>query len=58
LLALLEDGRGFYLPPTRRAAARGLDRIRRADPTRVQALLAHESDALVRDALTAIRLPS
>jgi HEAT repeat protein len=58
LLKLLEDGSGFYLPPTRRAAARGLDRIRSADPTRVKALLDRESDAAVRDALTPMSMPS
>jgi HEAT repeat protein len=58
LLILLEDNTGFYLPPTRRAAARGLDRLRRADPARVQALLARESDSLVRDALAPISVPS
>ena len=58
LLALLEDGSGFFLPPTRRAAARGLDRIRGADPARVRALLERESDSMVRDALAPIGLPS
>jgi hypothetical protein len=58
LLTVLEDASGFFLPPTRRAAARGLDRIRSADPARVQALLARESDALVRDALAPIGPPS
>jgi len=58
LLNLLEDGSGFYLPPTRRAAARGLDRIRRADPARVKALLDRESDAAVRDALAPMSMPS
>jgi hypothetical protein len=58
LLKLLEDGSGFYLPPTRRAAARGLDRIRRADPARVKALLDREADAAVRDALAPMSMPS
>ena len=58
LLTVLEDGSGFFLPPTRRAAARGLDRIRSADPARVQALLARESDTVVREALAPISLPS
>jgi hypothetical protein len=58
LLKLLEDGSGFYLPPTRWAAARGLDRIRRADPARVKALLDRESDAAVRAALAPMSMPS
>jgi len=58
LLTLLEDRRGYYLPPTRQAAARGLDRIRGADPSRVRALLANESDSVVHEALASVALPS
>jgi hypothetical protein len=58
LITLLEDSSGFYLPPTRRAAARGLDRIRGADPARVKTLVDREADSVVRDALSPIALPS
>jgi HEAT repeat protein len=58
LLTLLEDANGFYLPPTRRAAARGLDRIRGADPARVKTLVEREADSVVREALSPIALPS
>jgi len=51
LLGILEDGRGYYLPLVRRAAAQGLSRLRLAPPERISALLATEADDAVREAL-------
>jgi HEAT repeat protein len=51
LLGILEDGRGYYLPLVRRAAAQGLSRLRLAPPERISALLATEVDDAVREAL-------
>jgi hypothetical protein len=52
LLGVLEDRRGFFLPLTRQAAARGLARVRVVDAARLEAALARESDAVVRGALS------
>jgi HEAT repeat protein len=53
LLNLLEDSSGFYIGPTRQAAARGLASLRCGDSGRVAALLQRESDPEVRQALAA-----
>jgi HEAT repeat protein len=52
LLRLLEDGRGFYLPITRQAAARALSQMKLTDDGRLSALLQHESDETVRAVLS------
>jgi HEAT repeat protein len=54
LLRVLEDRKGFYVPPTRHAAARGLALLGMGDPRRVSALLQNESDAIVREALASL----
>lgn len=54
LLNLLEDTSGFYLPVTRRAAARGLSNVHCADERRVGALLGIEPDPAVREALASV----
>jgi HEAT repeat protein len=54
LLRVLEDPRGFYVPLTRHAAARGLALIGPRDPRRVSALLENESDSIVREALISL----
>lgn len=54
LLRVLEDTRGFYVPLTRHAAARGLALLGPGDPRRVSALLQNESDAIVREALVSL----
>jgi hypothetical protein len=58
LLTLLEDASGFYVPLTRRAAARGLLRIRLGPTGRARALLDKEADPDVREALVALRVPA
>lgn len=54
LMNVLEDRRDFYLPLTRQAAARALLRLHNYDRTRLRDLLARESDATVREALSSL----
>jgi hypothetical protein len=54
LLDLLEDTTGFFIPLTRLAAARGLQRISDIDADRLDRLLQYEADVSVRDALSAV----
>lgn len=51
LLDLLEDTSGFFIPITRLAAARGLQRVRELEPARIARVLALEQDLAVADAL-------
>jgi hypothetical protein len=54
LLDLLEDATGFFIPLTRLAAARGLQRISDIDADRLLRLLQYEADVSVRDALSTV----
>jgi hypothetical protein len=54
LMNVLEDSRDFYLPLTRQAAARALLRLHNYDRDRLRGLLARESDATVREALSSL----
>jgi HEAT repeat protein len=52
LLRLLDHGDGFFLPVTRLAAARGLQRVGELSPARLEAFAARERDPAVREILT------
>jgi HEAT repeat protein len=54
LMNVLEDSRDFYLPLTRQAAARALLRLHNYDRDRLRELIARESDATVREALSSL----
>ena len=52
LLRLLDHGDGFFLPVTRLAAARGLQRVGELAPARLAAFAAREQDPAVREILS------
>ncbi|MET0341977.1 MAG: HEAT repeat domain-containing protein [Polyangiales bacterium] len=52
LLHVVENADGFYLPITRLAAARALERLPPSAPAELEALRAREPDVLVGEALT------
>jgi HEAT repeat protein len=54
LIGVIENRAGFYLPLTRQAAARALQRLQHCDGDRVRGLLEAESDNTVRQELMLI----